>query len=354
MKIQKSTLGLGLALGLSLLTFAPPNALADARENRTAVNGETDAESKFEQDRRAILAMAGDYRVSFDFIETVALAPDYQLKDRKKSGGEEIVRVLEDRGAFISLQHTLIIPGEKPFALKHWRQDWAFEPASIPAFTGANGWEKRKLSKSERKGQWAQLVYQVDDGPRYAAVAAWRHENGNSSWAGKGWRPLPRRDATTRSDYQAIEAVNRHVITPTGWVHEQDNTKLVLTGEKPQALVREIGVNTYVRSSDFDVALGDAYWARTGAFWQSVRKDWTRLEQDFDAFALTIRGEPAELYDKLLALAGKVEKGEQTTEGASAEAAKLIADYVTTDPAPMHARLNARHSGEAVQTSSAN
>jgi hypothetical protein len=349
-------LGLPLVLTLSFGALAPlaPVTAAPAGGKAASAETETKSQSKFEQDRRAILAMAGDYSVSFDFIETVALAPDYQLKERKKSGGDEIVRVLEDRGNFISLQHTLIIPGERPFALKHWRQDWVYQPVSIPEYVGANVWKKRKLSKAERKGQWAQLVYQVDDGPRYAAVAAWRHENGNSSWAGEGWRPLPRRDATTRSDYHAIEAVNRHVITPTGWVHEQDNTKLVLTGANPRALVREIGVNTYQRACDFDIALGDAYWAKTAAFWESVRKEWKRFEQDFDAFALTIQGEPAELYDKLLALAEKVEKGEQPTEVASQEAIRLIDAYVTTDPQPLRVRLAGSRDSDVVQPSSEN
>ena len=33
--------------------------------------------SKFERDRRAILAMAGGYRTSFDFLETVGFTPGF-------------------------------------------------------------------------------------------------------------------------------------------------------------------------------------------------------------------------------------------------------------------------------------
>ncbi|MEQ8178783.1 MAG: hypothetical protein RIC52_17615 [Amphiplicatus sp.] len=300
----------------------------------------------FESDRKAILAMAGDYRVRFDFIETVALAEDYELKEQKISGAYEIVRVIADDGEFISLQHILVVGGEDKFPIKHWRQDWVYEPAHIFEFAGANAWEKRALSPAERKGKWAQFVYQVDDGPRYAALAEWTHENGVSSWAGESWRPLPRRDATTRDDYHAIEAVNRHVITPEGWAHEQDNTKLVLSGGSPRALVREVGVNTYRHSEDFETEIADAYWEKTKDFWAVVRAEWTRYETDFPSFALTIQGEPEELYMKLLDLAEKVEKDEQDAASAAEDALAVMARYVTTDVAPLEARLMQRKSGE--------
>ena len=66
-------------------------------------------DSTFEQDRQAILAMAGDYQVHFDFTETVPLHEGYKLKDKKLSGGYEVVRVIEDTGDFISLQHILVV-----------------------------------------------------------------------------------------------------------------------------------------------------------------------------------------------------------------------------------------------------
>lgn len=326
---------LSLAATVLLAACATPPAAP-----RTAI-----APAALEQDRQAILAMAGDYRVRFDFIETLALADGYALKDRKLSGGDEIVRVIADDGRFISLQHILVVGGEEKVAIKHWRQDWSYEPAHIFEYIGANAWRKRALSPAERKGKWAQSVYQVDDAPRYAAIAAWTHENGLSSWAGASWRPLPRRDATTRDDYHVIDGVNRHVITPDGWAHEQDNTKLVLTGPAPQALVREIAVNTYRRFDAFETEIGDDYWAKTQDYWAAVRAEWARYARDFPAFALTIQGEAAELYDKLLALAGDVAEGEKTAPAAAAEARAVMAAYVTTDPAPLAERLRQRKSG---------
>jgi hypothetical protein len=181
----------------------------------------------------------------------------------------------------------------------------------------------------------------VDDAPRYGAVGAWSHENGVSAWTPPAeWRPLPRRDATTRDDYHAIDAVNRHAITPSGWVHEQDNTKLVLTGE-PCALVREVGVNIYEKFDGFDIAVGDDYWSATKEFWADVRAEWARIEAENPRFGLTIQGEPEELYMKILDIAEAVEKNGKPVAEAAAEARAVMADYVTTDVGPVGERIAA-------------
>lgn len=302
----------------------------------------------FEADREAILAMAGNYRVTFDFIETVSFQEGYELKDRKLSGGDEIVRVIADEGDFISLQHILVVGGDEKIPIKHWRQDWRYEPESVLVFKGGNTWERRELSAAEAKGKWSQVVYQVDDAPRYGALGEWTHEEGVSEWTPPAeWRPLPRRDATTRDDYHAVDAVNRHTITPDGWVHEQENTKLVLTGGTPKALAREIGVNTYKRFDDFDIAVGEDYWTETADFWAEVRDEWIRIENENAEFGLTIQGEPEELYMKILELAGDVEEGEKSTEDAAAEARAVIAEYTTTAPEALPLRIAATPSLDA-------
>lgn len=295
----------------------------------------------YEADRRAILAMAGDYRVTFDFDETVAFTAGYEPKEPYVTGAREIVRVIEDRGDFISLQHILVVGGEEKFPIKHWRQDWAYEPAGVLEFTGGAAWATRRLAPAERAGKWSQVVYQVDDAPRYGAVAAWSHENGVSEWTPPAsLRPLPRRDATKRDDYDAILAVNRHAITPDGWVHEQDNSKLVMRG-RPHILVREVGVNTYVKADDIEAKIADDYWAATEGYWAGVRAEWARLESENESFGLTIQGEPEPLYAPLLEIAGAVEKGEKGVEDAIAEARAVIAKFTTATPAPLQDRLAA-------------
>jgi hypothetical protein len=65
---------------------------------------------------------------------------------------------------------------------------------------------------------------------------------------------LPRREYTKRSDYQVVEVVNRHTLTPADWIHEQDNTKIVLGSAGTHALAREVGVNSYSRITDYDLS----------------------------------------------------------------------------------------------------
>ena len=277
----------------------------------------------------AIVALAATVSYTAD-CEPAAAAPD----------GTEVVRVIRDEPGFISLQHTLVVGGEQKFAIKHWRQDWVYEPDCIMEFVGGNAWQKRWLTPAERAGKWAQIVYQVDDAPRYAAVAAWDHENGVSAWTSPpNLRPLPRRDATKRDDYDAILATNRHAWTPTGWVHEQDNSKLILRTGEPQILVREVGLNTYDRDDSFDETIAESYWAATEGYWAIVRDKWTALETDNAAFGLTIQGEPEALYMPLLDLAGEVESGEKSAADAGAEAVAVIDEFTITEIGTVEERL---------------
>lgn len=295
---------------------------------------------KFEQDRKAILAMAGNFKVTFDFKETVPLKAGYQLKKPKLSGADEIIRLVEDRGTFISLQHILVVgEGKDTAVVKHWRQDWTYQPSSVLVFIGGNAWETRRVSAKDAAGTWSQVVYQVEDSPRYGAVGAWSHVNGVSQWTPPAeMRPLPRRDMTTRDDYDAVLAVNRHTITPDGWAQEEENSKLVLRGPH-HALVREIGVNTYKRSDDFQVKMADDYWNATKDFWKLVRADWAKLEKDAPVFGLTMQGEPEPLYMPILELADDIQAGKITTDAAAPKAREVIAKYTTRNIGRLEARI---------------
>ncbi len=60
-----------------------------------------------ERDRRAILAMAGDYRVTFDFLEVETFPPQTPRDKPYQSWGTEHVYVDSDSGNLISLVHIL-------------------------------------------------------------------------------------------------------------------------------------------------------------------------------------------------------------------------------------------------------
>lgn len=228
-----------------------------------------------DRDRAAILAMRGDYRVDFRFQETVPLQAGYEVHDDKNSGGFETVLVVEDSPGKIVLQHILVSPGGH--VVKHWRQDWTFEASERFEFVAEQTWETRPIDPQKVPGSWTQCVFEVSDAPRYCGTGRWNHKYGVSTWTSdRSWRPLPRREYTKRSDYNAINAENRHTVTPNGWTHEQDNTKTVRNGQQTAAtLVREFGFNNYRSIESFDFTPATDYWQRTSAYWALVREAWS-------------------------------------------------------------------------------
>lgn len=293
------------------------------------------------RDRAAILAMAGDYRTSFDFLETVLFEPGAAPARPYRSWGTERVYVLDDRPDFVSLQHVMVMfvvddEGQRqgPFVQKHWRQDWQYEPQAQLEYRGFRRWQARKLPAGERRGAWSQTVYQVDDSPRYASTGRWRHDGQASVWeGGEAWRPLPRREHTVRSDYQVLAGRNRHTVLPTGWVHEQDNVKLVV--EEPQRRVtgrraREVGVNRYERLSGFDFAAGDAYWNATAPFWGLVRQGWAARAAGGRELRVARQcdGEPA--FVPFFRLAGRLSEGEALARDAQQAEVERILDCLVS------------------------
>ncbi|MEM8682936.1 MAG: DUF6607 family protein [Pseudomonadota bacterium] len=275
--------------------------------------------TKQERDRRAILAMVGGFRTSFDFIETVGFVDEYEPKQPYQSWGTEFVYVVEDRPDFVSLQHIIVMFFETedgeiagPAVVKHWRQDWHYEDRELHVYAGHRSWERRRLKRREFSGAWSQSVYQVDDSPRYQAIGRWRHEGSYSSWESENtWRPLPRRESSVRDDYHVLSGTNRHTITPTGWVHEEDNLKVVLDADgeridRTPYIAREAGFNRYDRIVDHDFSAGDEYWSATGAFWTDVRTVWEEIFAERDRVALSKRVDDKLLFEILFGYAASI------------------------------------------------
>lgn len=232
-------------------------------------------------DRAAILGMAGEFEVTFHFQETVALQPGYDLKKPYTESAKELVLVAKDEPRHIELQHLLIADGE---VIKHWRQVWTFEDTRVCEFQGHNTWRMRDLTAGEASGAWTQLVTQVDDSPRYESHGRWTHTAGISAWtSGHTWRPLPRRESGRSKEYHVIAGTTRHTLTPNGWVHEQDNTKTIVTsGEPAGAVAREIGINTYRRlkpEEKVDFTAARQMWEKDGAFWNQVTATWLDIQR---------------------------------------------------------------------------
>lgn len=275
--------------------------------------------SGVERDRRAILAMAGAYRATFDFIETAGFVPGYEPERPYQSWGTEYVYVVADEPDFVSLQHIIVMffksddgSVEGPAVVKHWRQDWTYEDTSLHVYRGENIWAERELSADDARGTWSQAVYQVDDSPRYEAIGRWEHFGNYSTWVSdETWRPLPRREFSVRDDYDVLVGTNRHTITPTGWVHEELNQKVVLAvpGE-PRAelpvLAREAGLNRYERIVDHDFSAGDEYWTRTAPFWADVRAAWEEVKDEHERFSIAATAGDERLFETMFEYAGQI------------------------------------------------
>jgi hypothetical protein len=287
-------------------------------------------DSRLEQDRAAILAMAGEYDVTFDFREYLPIEAAYDLHEADVTPAREVVYVITDERDFISLQHLLLVgPADTPIVVKHWRQDWAYEPSRLMRYRGFNTWDFADLSADQSAGAWSQTVYQVDDSPRYAGLARWTHGVNASTWEPEvSWRPLPRRDATIRDDYDVIEAVNRHTVTAWGWTHEQDNTKLVLRDGEPRALVREHGINTYRNTELAGAHAAAQYWDATQDYWALIRAAWDSVFEAAGEFTVDDDADGTRLYMHLLSAADDVANGEAGTQEAYRAAAAVLAAQV--------------------------
>ncbi|MFT6551767.1 MAG: hypothetical protein ACJA1I_001814 [Zhongshania marina] len=298
--------------------------------NTQAVLKTTDKASlnsiSFEQDRQAILAMQGEYQVRFQFNETVALAPNYEKRPSKDTAAWETVIVIADEGDFISLQHLLQMQDGN--VIKHWRQDWHYQADERLEFDDDQTWRLQSLPKSESKGRWTQCVYEVSDAPRYCGSGRWEYEFDTPTWTSdRCWRPLPRREYTSRNDYNALRVVNRHTITPAGWSHEQDNSKVQRKqNQNSSALTREFGYNSYTKTTEMDFSPAYKYWEKTASFWQRVRTQWAQLITKNKGIKLLTEVDGMAIIIPMFALAERAQQGEEISD-------QDIADILATHTA---------------------
>lgn len=268
-------------------------------------------EAAFEKDRKAILAMAGDFEVGFHFRETLSLHEGYEVREKPyDEDAHETVKVVEDTGRRIVLQHLLQVG---PVVVKHWAQIWTFEDTEILQFQGKRVWTTRVLAPEEVKGKWSQRVTQVDDSPRYEGIGAWIHNGQSSEWSATANRPLPRREHSKRKDYDLLVVTNRHTITPAGWFHEQDNTKWVKRDGQEYPLCREVGLNPYRRVTGHDFSKANDYWTKTAGFWKEVRGVWEEITPRQGSVKFSLKADAGRLEDVIEELTEKAEDGKTPT-----------------------------------------
>ncbi len=233
------------------------------------------------QDVHAIRAMAGTYRVNFHFHETYSLAADYTIQSKPyDEEATEVVKIVEETPNRITLQHLLVVgEKEKPSVIKHWSQVWTWNDPILLDYNGSEEdqqWNIVQHSPERAAGTWTQLVTSVDDSPRYEGRGIWTHDHKVSTWLSElTRRPLPRREYSKRDDYDYLLVRNKHVITPNGWIHEQDNQKIISRDGLPAIpLCQEYGINQYLRIEDSATEIASLWWSEKQDFWNVIRSTW--------------------------------------------------------------------------------
>ena len=96
--------------------------------------------------------MAGEFRTTFDFLETVGFTAGFTPDAPYQSWATEKVDVIEDSGERIVLQHVIVMQYidesgavQGPFVQKHWRQEWVYEDRSIHAYVGHDRWSETRF-----------------------------------------------------------------------------------------------------------------------------------------------------------------------------------------------------------------
>tara|TARA_B110000037_G_scaffold190598_1_gene223621 strand:- start:1444 stop:2346 length:903 start_codon:yes stop_codon:yes gene_type:complete len=239
------------------------------------------AQTKKKKDIKSIKEMCGCFEVRFDFAETFIKTDDedYEGSKNYSSGGLEWAQLVEEDKNKISIQHILIAGSkERPYIIKHWRQDWLYQNIDFYVYDHDNKWSFVKKDIKDMKGQWTQKVFQVDDSPRYEGSGSWVHVDGKSYWENTSSAPLPRREYSKRIDYNVTLRGNRQEITPSGWVHNQDNKKIIrVKGEKDKVLAHEKGYNNYVKVDDSRCESAANWWDKNKTKWENVRMKWAEV-----------------------------------------------------------------------------
>lgn len=253
--------------------------------------------AQLKKEKDAVKNLCGCFDVDFMYAETFSPNPDYTFKKPYDAHGLEWVFPVEMNDKKMVLQHLLVI--NDSVIVKHWREDWEYEKKDLLVFNHDASW--KHVSRNESvKGEWTQTVWETDDGPRYQGSSRWIENNHTYFWENTADAPLPRREYTTRKDYNVLQRGNRIIITDTGWVHEQDNNKILrIDGKADQLLAQEKGFNIYHKVKESNCDPAKKWWAANGNFWKAVRGSWDDVLKDKTTIKLLAKVDDQSLSQQL-------------------------------------------------------
>jgi hypothetical protein len=227
----------------------------------------------------------------------------------------------------IVLQHLLVVSDS--MIIKHWREDWTYEDPIIWKYDGNKIWKKQELKPSDIKGRWTQSVWEVSDAPRYQGISEWVRTDGQLFWQNTTDAPLPRREYKVRKDYNILRRTNRIILNDSGWVHEQDNQKIIRNNGVDKLLVEEKGINSYRKIDDKHCAAAKQFWERNKNYWAHVRNIWNEYAGEHSLIELQTRVDGKVLHEYLDELLDQFSKGEVKEDALNEKIKILLSKFLS-------------------------
>jgi hypothetical protein len=282
------------------------------------------------KDKQNVDKLCGCFEVEFKYAETFSPDKNYKFHDREEiSGGTEYVFPVEVSDKKIVMQHLLVVTDS--MIIKHWREDWTYENPVVWKYKGDKRWVKEKVDPAQVKGKWTQAVWEVSDAPRYQGSSEWVQMDNQTFWQNTVDAPLPRREYSVRNDYNVLRRGNRLVITADGYIHQQDNQKIIRKDGKDQLLVEEKGLNTYKRIDESQCAAAKAYWEKNKDYWTKVRKTWEDYVNTHSTVELKTQVGGKVLHDHLFEMAKQYAAGTIKSGEIDAKIKSSIEMYIGQD-----------------------
>ena len=283
-----------------------------------------------EPGKKNIESLCGCFEVEFKYVETFSPDENYKFHEREKiNGGIELVLPVEISDKKIVLQHLLVISDN--YIVKHWREDWTFENPVQWKYQGDHVWKKVKVDPATVKGKWTQTVWEVSDAPRYQGYSEWVTTDGTTFWQNTTDAPLPRREYSVRDDYNILQRTNRIHISNEGWLHEQDNKKIIRKDGKDKLLAEEKGINSYKKVDIKECDAAKKYWEQYAGYWAKVRQVWENYMAAHAAVELKTSVDGKPLHNYLYALGKEFVDGEVKATDLEAKIKNSIDKFITID-----------------------
>jgi hypothetical protein len=281
-------------------------------------------------DRKSIEKLCGCYEVEFKYAETFSPDTSYKFHARDEiNGGLELILPIEVSDKKMVLQHLLVITDS--MIIKHWREDWTYENPTLFRYQGNKVWTKEQLKPGQVKGKWTQSVWEVSDAPRYQGASEWIQTDGKTFWQNTSDAPLPRREYSVRNDYNILKRTNRIILNNDGWVHEQDNQKIIRNKGADKLLAEEKGINSYKKVEDGKCAAAKAYWEKNKQYWTKVRAVWEEWLSSHSSVALKDNVDGKPLHQHLTDLATEFAKGKVKAQDIEARIKTSLEKFIGND-----------------------